>query len=125
VRGSPRPAGKQPTHLKSSADCPEKSQDSGTKAKHITSILVFAKVVEVEPLTVDRYGQTVAFVRVCDTVVNEELMRQGLAWVFIRYSARPICQGWKVLEAEARSARRGLWSMPNAIPSWEFRRSRR
>lgn len=63
-------------------DCPEKNQDFGTKAKHATSILVFAKMVEVEPVTTDRYGRTVAFVRVGDTLVNEELIRQGLAWVF-------------------------------------------
>ena len=105
-------------------DCPEKSQDFGTKAKHITSILVFAKVVEVEPVTTDRYGRTVAFVRVGATLVNGELIRQGLAWVFTRYCDRPICQEWKKLEAEAREARRGLWSVPNPLPPWEFRRRR-
>lgn len=63
----------------------EKSHDFGTKAKQITSVLVFAKTVEVEAMTVDRYGRTVAFVKVGDTVVNEELMPQGLARVFTRY----------------------------------------
>jgi len=72
-------------------DCPEKGQDFGTKAKHATSILVFAKVIEVEPATTDRYGRTVPFVRVGDTLVNEELIRQGLAWVFTRYCDRAIC----------------------------------
>jgi len=56
-------------------DCPEKNQDFGTKAKNITSTLVFAKMVEVGPVTTDRYGRTVAFLRVGDTVVNEELIR--------------------------------------------------
>jgi micrococcal nuclease len=106
-------------------DCPEKNQDFGTKAKHITSILVFAKVVEVDPVTTDRYGRTVAFVKVGDTVVNEELVRQGLARVFTRYCDRAICERWEHMEAEARAARRGLWCMPNAIPPWEFRRGRR
>jgi endonuclease YncB( thermonuclease family) len=106
-------------------DCPEKNQDFGTKAKHITSTLVFAKVVEVDPVTVDRYGMTMACVKVADTVVNEELIRQGLARVFTRYCDRAICERWERLEAEAREARRGLWCMPNAIPPWEFRRSRR
>jgi endonuclease YncB( thermonuclease family) len=73
-------------------DCPEKGQDFGTKAKHVTSILVFAKVVEVEPVTTDHYGRTVAFVRVGATLVNEELIRQGLAWVFTRYCGRAICE---------------------------------
>jgi micrococcal nuclease len=68
-------------------DCPEKNQDFGTKAKHITSILVFAKMVEVEPVTGDRYRRTVALVKAGDTVLNEELVRQRLAQVFIRYCA--------------------------------------
>jgi micrococcal nuclease len=42
-------------------DCPEKGQDFGTKAKQATSIMVFAKVVEVEPMTIDRYGRTESF----------------------------------------------------------------
>jgi len=106
-------------------DCPEKRQDFRSKDKHAISILVFAKVVDVEPLTTDRYDRTVAFVRVGDTLVNEELIRQGLAWVFTRYCDRAICQEWRGLEAEAREKKRRLWSMPNAIPPWEFRRGRR
>jgi len=85
--------------------CPENSQDFGAKAKHATSILVFAKVVEVEPVTMDRYGRTVAFARVGDILVNEELTRQGLAWVFTRCCDRPICEQWERLETKARSAR--------------------
>jgi endonuclease YncB( thermonuclease family) len=82
-------------------------------------------VVEVDPVTVDRYGRTVAFVTVGDTVLNEELIRQRLARVFTRYCDRAICQEWQALEAEAREKRRGLWSMPIAIPPWEFRRTRK
>jgi len=48
-------------------------------------ILVFGKVVQVDPLTADRCGRTVAFVKVGDTEVNEKLLRQGLARVFSRY----------------------------------------
>jgi micrococcal nuclease len=76
----------------------------------------------VEPVDVDRYGRTVAFVRVGNVLVNEELIRQGLAWVFTRYCDRPIYQDWNVLEAEARKARRGLWSMTKPVAPWEFRR---
>ena len=56
---------------------------------------------------------------------NEELMGQGLARVFNRYCNRPVCQEWQLLETEARQNKRGLWSTPNPIPPWEFRRSRR
>ena len=63
------------------------------RPKHITSILVFAKVVDFDPVTTDRYGRTVAFVRVGDTVISEELIRQGLARLFTRCCNRTICQG--------------------------------
>jgi endonuclease YncB( thermonuclease family) len=75
-------------------DCPKKGQDFGTRAKQFTSNLVFSKLVDVSPVTTDRYGRTVAFVRVRDTLVNEELIRQGLAWVFIRYCDRAIYERW-------------------------------
>jgi endonuclease YncB( thermonuclease family) len=77
--------------------------------------------VDVDPVTTDRYRRTVAFVKVGDFVVHEELIRQGLARVFTRYCDRPIGREWRVLEAEAREARRGLLSKPNAVPPWEFR----
>jgi len=54
-------------------DCPEKGQDFGNRAKQLTSALVYGKVVEVEPVTSDRYGRTVALLRVGNTLVNEEL----------------------------------------------------
>jgi len=104
-------------------DCPAKAQDLANKAKQRTSSLVFGEVVELEFATVDPYGRTVALVRVGNTLVNEELIRQGLAWVFIRYCDRPICKEW--IQAEALEARRGLWSMPNPVPPWEYRRRNR
>jgi len=64
----------------------------------------------------------VAVVRVGDILVNEDLNGQGLAWVFTRCSDKTIRQKCKQLEAEARDANRVLWSMPNALPRWEFRR---
>ena len=66
-----------------------------------------------------------AFVKVGDTVISKDLIRQGLARLFTRYCNRPICQEWQLLEAEAREKKRGLWSMPNGIPPWEFRRGGR
>jgi hypothetical protein len=39
--------------------------------------------------------RTVVFVKVSDTVVNDELIRQGLAGVFARYCDRAICERWE------------------------------
>jgi hypothetical protein len=43
-----------------------------------------------------------------------------MAWHFVRYA--PHDRELARLEAEARKARVGLWSEPNPIPPWEWRR---
>ena len=91
----------------------------------LTAAAWYRKVVEADPVTLDHYERTVAFVKIGDTVISEELIRQGLARVFTRYCDRPICQEWQLLEAEAREKKWGLWSMPNGVPPSDFRRSRR
>jgi micrococcal nuclease len=106
-------------------DCPEKGQAFGTKAKRATSTLAFGKVAEVEPVDVDRYGRTVGLVTVGNTLVNQELIRRGLAWVYVRYCKRPVCEKWRQLEAEAWVRKRGLWAEPHPVPPWQFRREQR
>lgn len=107
-------------------DCPEKRQPFGKKAKQFTSELVFGKVVEVEPVTMDRYGWTVAFVRIENLSVNEELIKEGFAWVYRKYCTLPVCNDrWDGLERGARSGKQGIWQDSNVIPPWEFRRQRR
>jgi micrococcal nuclease len=106
-------------------DCPEKGQNFRTKAKQATSLLTFGKVAEVEPVDQDRYGRTVALVTVGTTLVNQELIRQGLAWVYEEYCDRPVCEKWRQLEAEAWAKKRGHWAEPYPVPPWEFRRKQR
>ena len=43
--------------------------------------IVFGKQVQVVSQDVDRYGRIVGIVYVDDVCVNEELIRNGLAWV--------------------------------------------
>ena len=106
-------------------DCPEGGQAFSKRAKQFTSKMVFGKVVEVGAITVDHYGRTVSLVYVEGKGVCDELIRAGLAWVYYLYCNLPICAEWKNLEAEAKEAKRGLWSEHNPIPPWEFRRKKR
>ena len=106
-------------------DCPERYQPFSKKAKQFTAKMVHGKVVEVEPVDVDRYGRTVGIVNVEDVILNEELVREGFAWVYPHHCHRPICAGWYVLSVEAKDGKRGLWRDPNPIPPWEFRRERK
>ena len=103
-------------------DCPEKRQPFGKRAKQFTSELVFGKVVEVEPVALDRYGRTVAFVQVENVLVNEELIREGLGWVYVCYCKLPLCAEWQGLQLAAQNEKRGLWGQTGEIPPWEYRR---
>ncbi len=72
----------------------------------------------------DRYGRSVGRVWAGATDVIAAMVRDGAAWVYRRYSQdRSLLQ----LEAEAKSARRGLWGLPEAerTPPWEWRAERR
>lgn len=106
-------------------DSPEKKQDFGMAAKKFTSSMVYGKTVSVEPVDTDRYGRTVAIVRVDGKCLNEELVRAGMAWVYKSYCKSGPCGSWLELEKNARSSGIGLWSMKDPVAPWEFRRHQR
>ena len=60
-------------------DCPEGEQAYSKRAKQFTSKLVFGKLVEVKVMDIDRYGRTVAIIYADKTLLNEELVKAGLA----------------------------------------------
>lgn len=102
-------------------DCPERDQAFGNKARRFTANVVFRKVVEVQEVDKDSYGRTVCWVSVDGKSLNKELLRAGLAWWYRYYAANE--RELEELESEARKNKIGLWSSPNPIPPWEFRRS--
>jgi endonuclease YncB( thermonuclease family) len=59
------------------------------------------------------------------TLLNEELVREGSAWVYPDYCRRDICGKWYVLSVNAHDVKKGLWADPNRVPPWEFRRKKR
>ena len=102
-------------------DAPEGGQAFGNRAKQALSTLCFGKIARIEVTDTDRYGRTVGTVH-CDGLnANAELVRQGMAWVYVQYAAKdsPLF----ALEREAREARRGLWSEAAPIAPWEWRRT--
>lgn len=103
-------------------DCPEMGQDFGTRAKQFTSGMVYGKDVEVKEYNRDIYRRTVARVYIGGQDVSLELVKAGLAWHFKKYSSDPVLAE---AEVEARRGKRGLWSMPNPVPPWEYRRLHR
>ena len=60
-----------------------------------------------------------------NVLVNEELIKEGLGWVYIRYCKLPLCVEWQGLELEAKLGKRGLWREQGEIPPWEYRRQKK
>ncbi len=98
-------------------DAPERRQDYYQKSKQALSDLIFGEVVRIETKSKDRYKRTLAEVYVGNKWINREMVVQGMAWHFKRYSSDSRIAA---AEKEARIARRGLWSM-KAVAPWEFR----
>jgi endonuclease YncB( thermonuclease family) len=84
----------------------------------LLSDLVFGKQVRVEQQDRDRYGRAVGRVYAGGLDVNAEQIRRGMVWVYRKYNRD---KSLLALEQEAKNAKRGLWSEPNAIPPWEYR----
>ena len=103
-------------------DTPEKKQPFGNKAKQALANLAFQKQALIEVETKDRYGRTVGTVFVDGQNINAELVRQGMAWVYRKYTDD---ERLYVLESEAKQSKRGLWLDENPIPPWEWRKGKR
>lgn len=105
-------------------DAPEKAQDFGTAARKFTSDLCFGVEVTVEVTDTDRYGRKVGKVTLPDgRLLNHELVAAGMAHWYEDYD--PDDTTLKQLQADARAAKRGLWSRSDVIPPWEFRKEKR
>ena len=105
-------------------DCPESHQDFGKRAKQFTSSIAFDKTANVIKEDTDRYGRTVGIVYVGDICVNEEIIKNGFAWVYQRYCKKEFCQDWLKLEERARNYKIGLWSYDSPIPPWDYRKGK-
>jgi micrococcal nuclease len=103
-------------------DCPEHYQDFGTKARLFTSHKVFGKTVEVVPIEKDRYARQVAKIYIDGKYLNQMIVAEGFACWYKRYAPNDD-DLWKA-EIDARAAKIGLWSHPNPIPPWKFRRQK-
>lgn len=102
-------------------DAPESRQAFGSKAKQALSDLIFNKEVKVLLHGKDHYGRTLGRIYLGNLDVSREMIRQGYAWAYRQYLTD---KSLLKVEEEARNARRGIWSQPNPVPPWEFRKKK-
>jgi len=100
-------------------DTPESNQDFGTRAKKELNALVGGKNITVEYTEKDKYGRILGTIENGSQLINLEQVKRGMAWVYRKY-----CNNCEYFEAEkqARANMLGVWSQPNPVPPWEFRK---
>lgn len=101
-----------------SIDAPERNQAFGQRAREALSKKVFQKTVQIKWREHDKYGRTIGDLFLDDRWINKEMVQEGWAWHYTKYSdSEELARA----EAAARKAGHGLWSKPDAEPPWEFR----
>ena len=119
-------------------DAPEKKQDFGARSKQSLSRMVYDKQVLVDWSKKDRYGRIIGKVFVAQEGCLKESCAKnldsglaqvafGLAWHYKKYEReQPIedRQTYAQTQVRAMTNKIGLWSKPNPVPPWEFRRDK-
>jgi len=118
-------------------DAPEKAQPFGNASRKHLASLVAGKEVRVETSKNDRYGRVLGKVWVqpqncsaCGKTLNANLAQilAGMAWWYQDYAKDQPAQDRARYESavkEARKGKLGLWSEPDPIPPWAWRRGQR
>jgi micrococcal nuclease len=104
-------------------DCPEKKQPFGKQAKQYVSTLCYGKMVTINHTgKKDRNKRLIAEVYINKICINKQLLQEGLAWHFKKYSTRT---DYAALEVTAKQQKKGLWKDANAIAPWLWRKAKK
>lgn len=101
-------------------DAPELGQPFGHASTESLKALCASQDAEVTPVAKDRYGRTVGRVTCRQTDASTHQVRNGMAWVYDRFStpSSPLY----ATQALAREAGRGLWADRNPVAPWVWRK---
>ena len=87
----------------------------GSSATTALEKLIAGNPVRCDRRSLDKYGRTLAVCFVRGRDINADMVRQGHAWAFVKYSSRYVKE-----EAAARAEKRGIWQAATA-PAWDYR----
>jgi len=88
-------------------DAPEAGQAYGKESREALANMVLKKQVRIKSQAIDSYGRMIAEVSVDGRSVNEEQLRNGMAWEYSHYHSNKHLLS---LNKQAQQAKRGLWS---------------
>lgn len=104
-------------------EIPEAEQPLNAVVKqHLTSLLLGKNVLLLPRGVVE--SKTVAQVFVGGVDVSQQMIRDGAAWFALPQKtekSRPEVAVYQSNEAQAKAEKRGVWSIENLQPAWQFR----
>jgi endonuclease YncB( thermonuclease family) len=100
-------------------DCPERKQDYYQVCKDALSRYIFSKNVVLTTHGTDRWKRIIADVYVNDTFINYQMVRNGYAWHFKKYSKNKTLAR---AEEEAKKEQIGLWKLNEPVAPWKYRK---
>lgn len=86
----------------------------GAAATDAMAALAEGVALRCEAGPIDGYGRVIATCWSGETDIGAQMVRDGSAWAFVRYSDAYIAE-----ETGSRAARRGFWAYPS-VPAWEY-----
>ena len=108
-----------------SIDAPERNQPWGDASTRELRRQFAGQEVVVEWSKKDRWERLIGIVRLDGEDMNLHWVERGLAWHFKRYAGEQNPedrQAYSEAEQAAQSARRGMWSDPEPVPPWDWRK---
>lgn len=102
-------------------DAPENGQDYGNKSKQYLSSLIAGKKVKVDVKGTDQYKRILGVIYLDDMNINAEMIRAGYAWNYYYSKDRYYIS----LQKKAQEQKLGLWSIPNPIDPYYYRKNKR
>ena len=102
-------------------DAPELQQEYGNNSKNYLLNLILNKTVNIEIKDKDQYGRSVALVYLDKLNVNYEMIINGYAWNYKKYSKD---FNFENAEKIAKNKKVGLWKSISPIEPWIFRKNR-
>ncbi len=106
-------------------DASEKKQPFGERSKQALSSIVYDRPVVVEYSKLDRYGRKIGKILVDGIDANLRQVEAGMAWHYKKYQAEQTTEDralYVAAEERAKGESRGLWSVREPLPPWDWRR---
>jgi len=83
---------------------------------------IMGKQVRLDIIDIDRYKRMVGMIWLGNRNINLEMVNEGYAEAYVEYLKEPYRLQFITAEQEAKSAKRGIWSLPEYERPKDFRK---